>query len=175
MTAYNFGRSGSSLAYAPVQTYPTIVTNLPSIMAQVNAVDYVVLMVGHNDANPSLNGGSAIPIGDNGDAVNTTFKGALNLTITALLNAHPTAKILFLTPFNRQSIEEPYTQAMKEICGIWSIPCFDNYHNSGICFQNEAQAGVYELSSSLHLNEAGQERISMLYESILKDNLSVSR
>lgn len=175
MTVYNYGQSGSPLAYAPVQTYPAIMTNLSNILAQVNTVDYVVLMAGHNDANPSINGGSAIPIGENGDTVNTTFKGALNLTITALLNAYPTAKILFLAPFNRRGIEEPYAEAMKEICGIWSVPCFDNYHSSGISFQNDAQLAVYDLNNSLHLNEAGQERISMLYESILKDSLSVSR
>ena len=174
MTKYVYATNGVSLAYAAGQSSTALVNTMSTITAQVPSADYVLLLAGHNDANPDLNGGSAIPIGENTDLQNTSFKGALNQTINALLNAYPTAKILFLTPFNRRGIEEPYVEAMKEICGIWCIPCFDNYHSSGICFQSDAQSNVYELSASLHLNEAGQERISKLYESILVNNLSVS-
>lgn len=174
MTKYTYATNGVSLAYASGQSATALVNTMGTITEQVPSADYVLLLAGHNDANPDLNGGTAIPIGENTDTGNTTFKGALNQTISALLDAYPTAKILFLTPFNRRGIEEPYVDAMKEICGIWCIPCFDNYHSSGICFQSDAQSDAYELSASLHLNEAGQERISQLYESILSNNLDIS-
>ncbi len=75
---------------------------------------------------------------------------------------------MFLSPFNRRTIEEKYVEAMKEICGLYSIPFYDNYHASGICFQNAAQKDIYELNGSLHLNEIGQERIALKYENIIK-------
>lgn len=174
MTKYVYATNGVSLAYASGQSATALVNTMGTITAQVPSADYILLLAGHNDANPDLNGGSAIPIGADTDTGNTTFKGALNQTINALLDAYPTAKLLFLTPFNRRGIEEPYVEAMKEVCGNWCVPCFDNYHSSGICFQSDAQAGAYELSDSLHLNEAGQERISRLYESILVNNLDIS-
>ena len=174
MTKYIYATNGVSLAYASGQSATALVNTLPTITANVASADFIVLLAGHNDANPDLNGGAAIPIGENSDTVNTTFKGALNVTIKTLLNAYPTAKMLFLTPFNRRGIEEPYAEAMKEICGIWCVPCFDNYHSGGICFQSEGQSEVYELSASLHLNEAGQERISLLYESLLANHLPIS-
>ena len=174
MTPYIHATNGVSLAYASGQSATALVQALGTITSQVSVADYIIVLIGHNDANPDLNGGTAIPIGENTDTRNTTFKGALNQTISALLDAYPTAKLLFLTPFNRRGIEEPYAEAMKEVCGNWCVPCFDNYHSSGICFQSDAQAGVYELSDSLHLNEAGQERISRLYESILVNHLDIS-
>lgn len=174
MTQYVYATNGVSLAYASGQSATALVNTMGTITAQVPSADYILLLAGHNDANPDLNGGSAIPIGENTDTGNTTFKGALNQTISTLLDAYPTAKLLFLTPFNRRGIEEPYAEAMKEVCGNWCVPCFDNYHSSGICFRSDAQAGAYELSDSLHLNEAGQERISQLYESILANNLDIS-
>ena len=174
MTQYVYATNGASLAYASGQSATALVQTLSTITAQISDADYILVLIGHNDANPDLNGGTAIPIGENADTQNTTFKGALNQTISTLLDAYPTAKLLFLTPFNRRGIEEPYAEAMKEVCGNWCVPCFDNYHSSGICFQSDAQAGAYELSDSLHLNEAGQERISRLYESILANNLDLS-
>ena len=174
MSKYVYATNGVSLAHASGQSASALVNTLSAITSNVAHTDFIVLLAGHNDANPDLNGGSAIPIGENTDNVKTTFKGALNITIKTLLNAYPTAKTLFLTPFNRRGIEEPYVEAMKEICGIWCIPCFDNYHSGGICFQSEGQARVYELSNSLHLNEAGQERVSLLYESLLTNHLPIS-
>lgn len=171
MTKYVYATNGISLTGS---NSSTLAKQMDTIISNVKSADYVVLLAGHNDANPSLNGGTAVPIGENSDSNDTTFKGGLNLIINKLLTAYPTAHILFLTPFNRRGIEEEYAQAMKEICGIWCIPCFDNYHNGNMCFQNEAQQGIYELSGSLHYNEAGQERLSYLYESILTNNLAIN-
>lgn len=166
--------NGAPIAYKSGQTHTAIVKTIDSTISANPSMDYVVLMAGHNDANPDLNGGKAIEIGSNTDNVDTTFKGALNIIIGKLLTAYPTAKILFLTPFLRRDNEELYVEAMKEICGIHQVPCFDNYHSVGLSFKNSAQAKAYELSNSLHLNEAGQERISYVYESLLKNGCAVN-
>lgn len=171
MTKYNYGLNGSSLAKASGQSTQCVMDRLNSILSSVPSADYILVLAGHNDSNASLNGGQAIPIGENSDTLNTTFKGAMNNLIKALIDKYPTGKLLFLTPFNRRTTEEPYVNAMKEICAKYSIPCFDNYHGSGICFQNSTHLANYDLSSSLHLNEKGQERISYVYESILKNEL----
>ena len=149
----------------------TIAKQIDSITESVSDVDFVCVLGGHNDANPDLNNGTAVPIGTNEDTGYNTYKGGLKYIIEALLKAYPTAHILFLTPFNRRGIEEAYANAMKEICGIYCIPCFDNYHNGNMSFQNTYQKQAYELGTTLHYNEAGQERLSYLYESIL-NNLS---
>jgi hypothetical protein len=94
--------------------------------------------------------------------------------IETLRTKYPNAFILFCTPFNRNGIEEPYVEAMKEVCSINAIPCFDDYHNSGLNFANLAVNSLYELSSSKHFNEAGYTRLSFLYESLLKTYITIN-
>lgn len=168
MTVYNYGLSSSSLAYDPNQTVLSVMDRYQSMISEAPNLDYVLVLAGHNDSNASLHGGTAIPIGSNADTVNTTFKGALNILIKALLDAYPLARIVFLTPFNRRGTELPYVDAMKEICGLYSIPCFDNYRGSGVCFQNSNQRVYYDLNNTLHLTELGNEFVSYKYESLLK-------
>ena len=156
------------------QNSQTIAKQINSITSNFSNADFVCVLGGHNDANAELNGGSPVPIGTNEDTGYNTYKGGLKYIIEALLKAYPRAHILFLTPFNRRGIEEPYVDAMKEICGIYCIPCFDNYHNGNMSFQNPYQKQVYELGTTLHYNEAGQERLSFLYESILNNQSAIN-
>lgn len=169
MTKYVYAQNGISIAHPTTAISNGLVDMIDTITSSVSTTDYIVFLAGHNDANASLNGGTAVPIGTNEDKTKETYKGSLNMIIESLLNKYPTAKILFLTPFERYGTEEAYATAMQEVCAKWSIPCFDNYHNSGICWQNEAQKAAYE-SANLHFNQAGHERISYMYESILKNN-----
>ena len=169
MTYYNYGFNGASIAYDPNDTqYTSIMTQLQSILDTVNETDYIVVLGGHNDSNPSLHGGSAIPIGNDTDNVNTTFKGALNILITSLLTKYPNAKLLMMSPFYRRNTEEPYGVAMEEVSGLWGQSFYDCYHRSGITFKNQAHKNLYELGGSLHMNELGQERFSYLVEKQLE-------
>ncbi|MBQ9786493.1 MAG: hypothetical protein IJW25_03390 [Clostridia bacterium] len=172
MTKYVYAQNGISISHPTTATQNGLVDMIDTITTNVSATDYIVFLAGHNDANASLNGGSAVPIGTNDDTTSATYKGSLNIIIEKLLNKYPTSKILFLTPFERYGTEEDYVTAMQEVCAKWSVPCFDNYHNSGICWQNAAQKATYE-SANLHFNQAGHERISYMYESILENNLVV--
>ena len=166
MTIYNYGLSSSSLAYDKNQTVSSGMDRYKQMLNEVPKADYVLVLMGHNDSNPSLHGGTAIPIGENSDNITTTFKGALNILITALLNQYPTAGILFLTPFNRRGTELPYVKAMEEICELYSVPCFNNYKSSGICFQNQTHLSTYDVGN-FHLNARGNEKMAKKYKAIL--------
>lgn len=167
MTAVNYGVNGASLAYSNPESYPSIMENYQTYITNNPNMDYVIVIAGHNDASANLHGGTAIPIGTDSDTVNTTFKGALNILISALITAYPTGHILFLSPFNRHGTESDYADAMKEITGIYSVPFYDCYRRSGICFQNNAQNLTFGIGDSLHLNAAGNERFSYIIESKL--------
>lgn len=167
MTIKNYGLSSSSLAYDSKQTVLSVMDRYQQMLTDVPTSDYIIVLAGHNDSNASLHGGTAIPIGTNSDTVNTTFKGALNILIKALLDKYPKAGILFLTPFNRRGTELPYVRAMEEMCEIYSVPCFNNYKNSGICFQNSTQLAIYD-QANLHLNGLGNEKMAKKYIPIIK-------
>ena len=140
-----------------------------------NDLDYVVILGGANDKR--LN----VPIGNNNDNVVTTFKGALNILIQGLLTKYPTKKILFMTNYNRTQDANDlglhdidYVDAMIEMCGLYGIPCFDNYRKCGISWKTNIQTswcdeGVY-LGGTInrHLSPAGYEFLIPVYESILK-------
>lgn len=166
MTIYNYGLSSSSLAYDSKQTVSSVMDRLETILTNVPTTDYIVVLIGHNDSNPDLHGGTSIPIGTNSDNTNTTFKGALNILIKALLDKYPKAGILFLTPFNRRGTEKEYAEAMKEVCGLYSQVVYDNYHSSGICFQNSTHVTTYD-NGNFHLNELGNEKMAKKYKPIL--------
>jgi len=133
-----------------------------------NNLDYVVILGGHNDANPKNN----ISIGQNTDYTIDTFKGALNILINGLIKKYPFAKILFLTPFNRYSYELDYVNAMVDICDLYNIPYFNCYTSSGINFYMEEERKKYDLkvngAYSKHLTELGNEIFSRKIEVILK-------
>lgn len=168
MRYYNYGLSGSSLAFSSPESYTSLMERYVAILAAVTAPDYVAVLIGHNDANASLHGGTAISIGTDSDAVNTTFKGALNLLIPAILTAYPSTRLLMMAPFNRHGYEGDYATAMQTISEKYSQAFFDCYRKSGICFANSAQAALYDQSGTLHLNALAQTRFAGLVEAQLE-------
>lgn len=138
MTVYNHGINGNTLALNTInQKHPPMCVRYADME---DDADYVVVIGGANDKR------LCVPVGENGDTDIGTFKGALNTLIKGLTEKYPKAKILFMTNYARHAYpsdiglcEIEYVNAMIEICANWAIPCFDNYHNSGICFANPAQ------------------------------------
>ena len=110
--------------------------------AMVNRIDSVptdtqifVLLGGANDKR--LN----VPIGETTDTVKTTFLGALNNIVSSLRTRCPKAHILFMTTYNRFSSrngqglgDEDYANAMITAARHNLVPCFDNFHCSGVNF-----------------------------------------
>ena len=138
MYVYNYGKNGNTLAKQERET-----ANAPMCerYEKMHAdADYVVVLGGANDKRLD------VPIGENDSTDPTTFKGALRQMILGLTAKYPKAKILFMTNYNRWPSKNAlglsdidYVDAMLEICALYAIPCFDNYRQSGISFQNPNQ------------------------------------
>ncbi len=152
MTVYNHGKNGNTLAVQGKETKA-----LPMCVRYAgmeDGADYVVVLGGANDKRLD------VPIGEDSDTDPHTFKGALHTLISGLCAKYPKAKILFLTNYNRWPSKNElgisdvaYVDAMKEICALHAIPCFDNYRESGISFQNPAQLAWIDEGLSLGLPE----------------------
>ncbi len=138
MYVYNYGKNGNTLAKQERET-----ANAPMCERYEKMhpeADYVVVLGGANDKRLD------VPIGDNDSTDPATFKGALRQMILGLTAKYPKAKILFMTNYNRWPSKNAlglsdidYVDAMLEICALYAIPCFDNYRQSGISFQNPNQ------------------------------------
>lgn len=162
MTVYNKGVNGACLAHRDDLTITSIVDDIDNIIASVPSTDYIVLYCGHNDSSKN------ITIGTDSDDAGTTFKGAYNIVINKLLNNYPTAKIILFTPANRKNIEMPFVNATIDIAHKYSLPHFNNYYDLGLNFNNSNVNAIYELGDSLHFNNLGLQRVSKVYENILK-------
>lgn len=138
MYVYNYGKNGNTLAKQERET-----ANAPMCERYEKMhpeADYVVVLGGANDKRLD------VPLGENDSTDPTTFKGALRQMILGLTAKYPKAKILFMTNYNRWPSKNAlglsdidYVDAMLEICALYAIPCFDNYRQSGISFQNPNQ------------------------------------
>lgn len=173
MTVYNHGSNGNPVAAQEKETKRTPMCVRYADME--DGADYVVVCGGANDKRLD------VPLGDNDSRDIATFKGALNVLILGLTAKYPRARILFMTNYNRwPSLNKlglsdiDYVEAMKEICAIWAIPCYDNYHNIGISFQNPAQLAwmdegvVLGLAPNHHFSDEAYDWLLVRYEALLE-------
>lgn len=173
MTAYNMGINGNAITsgYGTGTPMSERYTSIPES-------DYIVIEGGANDK-----GGNA-PFGEFwADAQNfvmntdkTTFKGALNTIISGLHGMYPKAKLLFLTDYNRYPSKlHEYPDAMKEVCMMRAVPCYDNFADSGIAVQENGlkewqDEGLWlGLSANIHFTpEAYKKFLLPKYENVLE-------
>lgn len=172
MTVHNFGKNGN--AVAKQEREPKQIPMCLRYADMPDGADYVVVLGGANDRR------LRVPIGENDDTDITTFKGALNTLAAGLKQKYPTAKLLFMTNYNRYpEINElglsdiNYVTAMQEICAKWEIPCFDNYHDSGISFEGPENAWMDEGISlggkpNHHLSAKAYQWLLPTYEALLR-------
>lgn len=173
MTVYNFGKNGNPIARSARE--PQQIPMCIRYKDMPDDADYVVVLGGANDRR------LRIPIGKDDDATPDTFKGALNVLIAGLLQKYPHAKILFMTNYNRYpqltelgTSDIDYVVAMQEICVIHKIPCYDNYHHSGVDFQSpESLAWIdegieLEGKPNRHFSKAGYRYLLPIYEKLLE-------
>ena len=172
MTVYNHGINGNTVALQDREgKHPPMCRRYADME---DGADYVVVLGGANDKRLE------VPIGENGDRVETTFKGALNLLILGLTEKYPRAKLLFLTNYNRWGAaangrtDLDYVLAMEEICRLWSIPCYNNFYNCGLSFRNPAQLAWIDEGLSLglpenhHFSDAAYDWLLTKYEALLE-------
>ena len=139
--------------------------------------DYLVILGGANDKRLD------VPIGevarDNRDPA--TFAGALNLLLAGATARYPRARILLMTNYQRWPkakglglTELAYVDAMLETAALWALPCYDNYRNCGLSFQNPAQlAWIVEglslgLGENRHFSEEAYRWLLPRYEAVLE-------
>lgn len=170
MTVHNYGINGNTVAYVEGNSEP--MCRRYNDMAE--DADYVVVLGGANDRNNN------VPLGEHDSHDDKTFIGALRVLIEGLIEKYPKARILFMTNYNRRPAlndigltDIHYVDAMLKIAAEYAIPCFDNYRNSGISFQNPAHLawideGVYHGGEpSLHFSPEAYEWLLPKYEQLL--------
>lgn len=175
MAYYNRGKNGDLIAWDGINNLDntSVVRRFDDEMPANS--DIVVVFGGHNDATKN------IPIGTNTDNVDTTFKGALNILVGKAITKYPRALIIFVTPSWRYNVEEPYSDAMQEICELNNIICINSFTDFNFSLKNAAQnarynerwVGLYDKygSNRSHFNEEGHERVSYIIEGKIRQNI----
>ncbi len=172
MTVYNYGINGNTVALQDEETKTPPMCVRYADMA--DGADYVVVLGGANDKRLH------VPIGSDDDTDPHTFKGALNILILGLSQKYPRAKMLFMTNYNRWPTPNKlgisdlaYVTAMEEVCRRYAIPCFNNYYNSGISFQNPHQSPWIDegltlgLPENRHFSDEAYDWLLPKYEALL--------
>lgn len=175
MDYYNYGINSNPIAKTTADTsglQPMVIRYAD----MVDGADYVVVEGGANDR------AFSVTLGTDDSTDITTFKGALNVLIDGLYTKYPKAKIVFLTPWYRignstpngaNLYEKDYVGAMLQICANHSVPCFDNYHDSGMSWQNTAQvqwmdAGMVKNGTiNYHFSAEAYTWMMPIYEALL--------
>ena len=163
----NLGISGNPMAKTDSYTENDCMAERVDDLDANKYYTHIFVMGGANDYNYS------IPIGTNTDSVITTFKGAINHIIDTLIQKFPFAHIVFATTYQRNAnkLDEPYADAMLEVCEYRCIPCLDNYRKSGVLMFNERWMRYHGATHALgnnHLSAAGDAFVAPRFEKALK-------
>lgn len=158
MTAVNYGINGNRLTDTGGSGTP-LVNRFTTFDTDA---DFVVIFIGTNDAN------GLVTMGDDAGTDITTFKGALNVLCTGLINRYPAKKILFITPYKRNANYQAYVTAIEVICLKYGIPVFNNITRGGVDWTNAAQVAALTLDDTYHLNDAGLTYVSTKYEAAVR-------
>ena len=169
----NYGLSGSTIAKKHDADNDAMCVRY----ASMQSADVVMVMGGINDL------WSNIPLGKYGDKNPLTFYGGMDALCKGLLQRFPTKKIIFITPTeqnnNGANLEiktgytaKDYANVMNIICSKYGIPVFDANACSGINPVIGDISGMYT-TDSLHLNDAGHERLGVLLSQFLLNPFSV--
>lgn len=175
MRVYNYGQNGNPVALQTKE--PEQVPMCVRYQEMAAETDYLVILGGANDKRLD------VPLGeisrDNRDCA--TFAGALNTLLAGVTARYPKARLLLMTNYrrwpteNRLGLTEPaYVDAMLSVASMWAIPCFDNYRNCGLSFQNPAQLPWIDEGLSLglpenrHFSEEAYRWLLPRYEALLE-------
>lgn len=140
-------------------------TNIPN-------ADLITIFMGTNDY------GHETPLGSITDTTDISFYGALNFIVPALIEKHPTSRIVFVTPLHRYGFGtsstlgttftydyldngvganlEDYVKAIKEVCERYSVPIIDLYSISELDPSDSTIKTSY-MPDGLHPNNQGHK------------------
>ena len=148
------------LGLASYNNYGVSGYKVSDVYSKVNAVtanaDIVFVMCGVNDQNFS------VPLGYFGDTTADTTYGALNMLCSMLKQKYPTSVIVFITPHYQNKYPHSsgvtsyeVSKAIREVCGKYAIPVYDNFSLSGIYGTN---LSTYT-TDNCHWNDTAHEMV----------------
>lgn len=133
------------------------VPNIPS------GTQLVTIMAGTNDLGTS--------VGEITDTEGNSLYALMYQVVSQITNDNPGVSIGIITPVPRYDSDQYHTKvtqisdAIKNFCEYYSIPCLDLNKGSGITPFN---VGTYYKTDKLHPNDAGQEKMSKKIEPFIK-------
>lgn len=141
----NYGINGNGLVTTKATGAPVV----NRVGDMDSSADYVIVVGGKNDYNQQ------VPISD--------FKAGLVKLIQELAERFVGKKICFFTPWSIVESETmnvslaQYSQAIEDVCGAYSISCFNSSKRSGIlAYSGAFQTKYFQTSTDRsHLNDAG--------------------
>lgn len=163
----NVGKKGSRFAITSDRK-DSFVERLGKVRPDSNLV---IVMGGVNDFN------NGVPLGSLHDNKTNTFCGAVEHVLLSLIKQNPSRQVVFMTPMksnfkhatknypnsfqkNSQNLNAvDYVNAIKEICGAYSVPVIDMFNESGISPFIEEQQKLY-MPDALHYSEDGYKRLA---------------
>jgi lysophospholipase L1-like esterase len=129
-------------------------------------LDYLTLWFGWNDYAYST-------LGTINDTEDTTFYGAWNKVLPALIQKYPLCKIGLIVPYGTNA---DFRQAVRDVGIKWGLPVLDLYSNQVplVYFREGVDSTIQNLRRSTftddgtHPNQAGHYYISTFYENFLR-------
>ena len=123
--------------------------------------DLIFVLGGTNDYGTDL---GQVPLGESGDADESTFYGALNVLTSGLQESYPDAQLLFATPLPRYDKDmteennygatlEEYRDAILEVCASEGIETLDLFTLEEVSPDAEGHEDYF--ADGLHPNAAG--------------------
>ena len=137
--------------------------------------DIIVVFGGTNDF-----GHGNAPFGEFADRETDTFCGAVHTLCQTLMQTHPKATVIFMTPLHRTTedyeINEiglprkkllAYVEMIRRVCEYYALPVLDLYKVSGMQPAVQINRELY-MPDGLHPSNAGAEKIAkLLYQFLL--------
>ena len=160
-------------------------SNQPLISRYQNipSADLIVIFMGTNDY------GHETPLGSVEDTQDGTFYGALNVIIPALVENHPSSKLVFVTPMHRYGFGTSkilgtaftydsiangvgatlgeYVDALKTVCANNGVSVIDLYTECTLD-PADAETRTNYMPDGLHPNAAGHEVVAGIIESHIR-------
>lgn len=176
---YNYGINGNAISSVSGGTGTPMSVRYADI-EELPTADIVVVEGGANDYN------NACPLGTLADTQNNTFIGAVNVLIDGIRQLAPQAQILFMTTYNRTAAANSaglhyadYANAMVNACANRSVPCYNNFANSGLALDNTnltawCDEGLYLGHSSVnrHFSPKAYDWLYPLYKHFIESRFS---
>nr|DAF69749.1 MAG TPA: GDSL like Lipase Acylhydrolase [Caudoviricetes sp.] len=179
---YNYGFGGTCMSPS-VSGENSFYNRMQTMYSEHNNPSAVFVLGGTNDYH------NDVPLGTINDVTTDTFYGTLNKMCEYFKENFHTSKVVFCTPImrvspsngktettpannqmnsNGNSIEQ-FANAMIEVCHKWALPCFDAYHNSGICPQaRNTQNFAWFMNDGIHMKQNGHKQLGMRFGEFAK-------